>query len=185
MDAQSNSCPSFYRQRDVVAREVDLFKTISPFELGKRAIIFCAINEFAVNETARVLAFANLHRMRQESIHRSFITVLVLRQDLNQHSNSVHVDDFDKSNECVAIKRPDKLAALEITFVLYLHSRKIFAVMPKLLPLADRCFVIDFLNSAYEPSVERDRSNADALSCSPPDVFARFLGQFLPPILEA
>ena len=83
MYAQSDSCRSLYRKRDVVAREIDLFKTISPFELGQRAIIFRAIDVFAVNEALHLLAFANLHRMRQERVHRSLIMVLVLRQDLN------------------------------------------------------------------------------------------------------
>src|SRR6266498_417433 len=170
MYAQSDSCRSLYRKRDVVAREIDLFKTISPFELGQRAIIFRAIDVFAVNEALHLLAFANLHR---------------IRQDLNQHSNSVHVNDFNESHECVAIERSDKLAALKVRFVLHLHSREILSEMPKLLPLANRCFVIDSLDSAHEICVERDRSDVDALSGRAPDVFARFLRKFLPPILEA
>src|SRR6266542_1940417 len=170
MDAQSDSCPSLYRKRYVVAREIDLFKTISPFELSQRAIIFCAIDVFAVNEALHVLAFANLHRVRQ---------------DLNQHSNSVDVNDFNESNQCVAIKRADELTALKVRFVLHLHSREILSEMPKLLPLADRCFVIDSLDSAHEVCVERDRSDVDPSSLRASNVFARFLRKFLPPILEA
>src|SRR6266480_4572104 len=107
------------------------------------------------------------------------------RQDLNQRSNLIHINDFNEANECFGVERADELTALKVRFVLHLHFCEVLSEMPKPLALADLCFVINSLDSFHERSVERDRSDANALFGRAPDVLARFLRQLFPPILEA
>src|SRR5579862_1562463 len=65
------------RQRHEISRIVQPLKTVAPFEFRHRAVLFCSINIFAVNQMSRLLLTRDFDGLREQRIRRTLVSVCV------------------------------------------------------------------------------------------------------------
>src|SRR5262249_47615287 len=171
----------------VVARQIDLLKSIDFLEVGKTVPMFFSVRKTLIDEIGNAALSARLHGMSDQCIRRSLI--LVLNHGNNVHETSLSLgcvgNEFCKTDQFVAKKRTDENAAFKKCCRFLAHLLAIFPEMSVAFALAHAGFVIDFPNSFSQLLIESDFTKSDAAFLSLACPVARQRAYLLvPPMVE-
>src|SRR5258706_9690040 len=165
LQSQAESGRTDMSQRDVVARHIDLKKSVTFFKVCYAVRLFFSIGEVRVHEIFDSPVCAQSHCFGDQRIRGSLIP-------MPDHGDNVHqsrlrpgliAHQFDKTNQLLFEKCANEYATLGESSLLRAHLLDVHPKMSEWPSLADGTLVVNLRDSAHECVIERYLSDRHTL----------------------